>query len=123
MTERTHACPMNMAAASKSSAAYLVLLLASLAVPGFHYSLTNRSVEHTRMGTGLLPAHTLLLRWLGELSCTLPVVAVVFCFLSFRCEWFRRASTLFGVAALQLGFITAYAVYCAYLLSHMLLGR
>lgn len=123
MSERFGICPMNMAARSRSSAAYLALFLASLAIPGLHYLLTSRAIENTRMGTGFLPAHTLLLRWLGELSCTLPVVAIVFFLLSFRREWFSRASTLFGVAALQLGFITLYAVYCAFLLSHMLLGR
>ena len=112
-----------MAARSKSSAAYLVLFLASLAIPGLHSLLTGRAIEHTRMGTGFLPAHTLLLRWLGELSCLLPVVAIVFFALSFRCEWFSRASTMFGLAAAQLGFTTVYAFYCAFLLSHMLLGR
>jgi hypothetical protein len=114
---------MNMAARSKSSAAYLVLFLASLAIPGLHSQLTGRAIEHTRMGTGFLPAHTLLLRWLGELSCVLPVVAIVFFALSFRCEWFSRASTMFGLAAAQLAFITVYAFYCAFLLSHVLLGR
>jgi len=114
---------MNMAASLKSSAGYVALLLASLAVPGLHYVLTDRAIEHTRMGTGFLPAHTLFLRWLGELSCLLPVMASVFFSLSFRREWFSRASTLFGVAALQLGFITFYAIYCAFLLSQMFLGR
>lgn len=99
------------------------MLLASLAIPGLHYLLTNQAIEHTRLGTGFLPAHTLLLRWLGELSCTLPVVAIVFFALSFRREWFSRASTLFGLAAVQLGFITVYAVYCGFLLSHLFLGR
>ena len=114
---------MNMAAKSKSSVAYLALFLASLAIPSLHYLLTARAIEHTCMGTGFLPAHTLLLRWLGELSCMLPVVAFLFFALSFRREWFSRASTLFGLAASQLGFITVYAVYCAFLLSHMFLER
>jgi len=114
---------MNMAARSKSSAAYLVLFLASLAIPGLHSLLTDRAIEHTRMDTGLLPAHTLLLCWLGEVSCMLPVVAIMFFALSFRREWFSRASTLFGLAASQLGFVTVYAVYCAFLLSHLFLGR
>jgi hypothetical protein len=114
---------MNMATRPKSSAAYLVLFVASLAVPGLHSLLTDRAIEHTRMGTGLLPAHTLLLRWLGQLSCILPVVAIVFFALSFRREWFNRAPAIFGLAAAQLGFVTVYAVYCAFLLSHMFLGR
>jgi hypothetical protein len=114
---------MHMTARSKSSAAYLVLFLASLPIPGLHSLLANRAIEHTRMGTGLLPAHTLLLRWFGELSYMLPVVAIVFFTLSFRREWFSRTSTMFGLATTQLGFVTVYAVYCAFLLSRVLLGR
>jgi hypothetical protein len=114
---------MNMAASLKSSCAYMVLLLVSVAIPSLHFFLTDQAIEHTRMGAGLLPAHTLLLRWLGELSCILPILIIVCLLMSFRREWFTRASTLFGVAALQLGFITVYAVYCAFLLSHMFLGR
>ncbi len=85
---------MNMAASLKSSCAYMVLLLVSVAIPSLHFFLTDQAIEHTRMGAGLLPAHTLLLRWLGELSCILPILIIVCLLMSFRREWFTRASTL-----------------------------
>ncbi len=106
----------------KPSVAYLGLLVTSLTVPGLHYLLADRAIEHTRTITGFLPAHTLFLRWFGELSCALPILAIAFFILSLRRERFARASTLFAVAAVQLGFITLYTFYCAFLLSQMLLG-
>jgi xanthine/uracil permease len=106
----------------RPSVTYFVLLLSSLAVPGLHYFVADRAVEHTRLGAGLLPATTLFWRELGEMSCLLPVLAIVFFVLSFRREWFSRVSTLLGLAVGQLLFITFYAVYCALLLSHVLLG-
>lgn len=114
---------MSMAASSKTSAGYLMLLLPSLVVPGLHYLIAARAIEHTRSSIGLLPGYTLFLRWLGELSCVLPMSAVVFFALSFRREWFNRPSTLFGLAAAHLGFITFYASYCTFLLSRLFLER
>ncbi len=114
---------MNMTASSKASASYLALLVSALAIPGLHYAIIDRAIEQTRLSTGFLPATTLLLQWLGELSCLLPPLVVVFVLLSFRREFFSRASTVFGLAAAQIGFMTVYAVYCAFLLSHLLLER
>src|ERR1043166_8574297 len=103
---------MNMSASSKPPAGYLVLLLPSLLIPGLHSLLTARAIEHTRLFTGFLPGHTLLLRWLGEVSYLLPLAAAAFFVLSFHRVWFNRASTLFGFAAVQVGFVTFYAIYC-----------
>jgi len=102
---------------------YFVLLLSALGVPILHLYLADRAIEHTRMSTGFLPAHFLFLRWFGELSWLFPV-AVIACFLlSLRHDQFTRATTILGLAALQLMFLTVYAAYCAFMLSHLLLER
>ena len=100
---------------------YLVLLLSSLGVPVLHYYLADKAIEHTRMATGLLPAHMLFWRWFEKFSWALPVVAIAFLLLSLRYNQFTRMTTLFALATVQLVFITLYGVYCAFLLSHLLL--
>jgi len=102
---------------------YLVLLLSSLSVPILHHYLADRAIEHTRMGTGLLPAQFLVWRWFGTLAWVFPAVIITFFLISLRHEQFTRPTTLFGLATVQLMFLTLYGVYCAFLLSHLLLER
>ena len=100
---------------------YLALLLSSLGVPALHHYIADTAIEHTRMGTGFLPAHFLFWRWFGELAWVFPAAVIAFLLLSLRHEQFTRATTLFALAIAQLMFLTLYGVYCAFLLSHFLL--
>jgi hypothetical protein len=102
---------------------YLVLLLSSLGIPAIHYHLADRAIEHTRMGTGFLPAQFLFWRWAGQLAWIFPVVIIVFFVFSLRREPLAQTSTLLFLATVQLVFVTLYGVYCAFLLSHLLLAQ
>jgi hypothetical protein len=103
--------------------AYLLLLLISFGVPVLHHNLADRAIEHSRMGTGFLASHILFWRWAGQIAWIFPIAIAASFVLSLRHERFTRTATLFGVATVQLIFITVYGVYCAFLLSHLLLGR
>ena len=102
---------------------YLVLLLSSLVVPALHICLTDRAIEHSRMSTGFLPAQFLLWRWLGQLAWLFPVAVLVAFALSLRQQQSTRASPPWGLFAAQFLFTTFYGVYCAFLLSHLLLEQ
>jgi hypothetical protein len=101
---------------------YLWLLLCSLGVPFLHLFLADGVIEQTRMGMGFLPAHFWFGRCLGELALLFPLVIIACFLISLRYEPFTRATTLFGLATVQLAFITVYGVYSAVLLSHLLLN-
>jgi hypothetical protein len=75
------------------------------------------------MSTGFIPADFLFWRWWGHLAWVFPVVLIACFLISLRHEQFARATTLFGLATVQLAFITLYGVYCGFLLSHWLLER
>jgi len=97
-------------------AAYLSLLLLSLAIPLLHERFTDRAIESQRPAEMLLPSHLLLLRWLGQISFLAPV-GVFGCFAtSFWREEFSRFTTICVIAICQCSFATLYAVYAAFLL-------
>jgi hypothetical protein len=75
------------------------------------------------MGTGFLPAQFLLWRGLGQVAWMFPVAVVVAFVLSLRQQHPTRIGPPFWLFAAQLVFATFYAVYCAFLLSHVLLDR
>jgi hypothetical protein len=75
------------------------------------------------MGTGFLPAQFLLWRWLGQLAWMFPVAVVAAFVLSLRQQQSTRVGPPIWLFATQLVFATLYGVYCAFLLSHVLLDR
>lgn len=106
-------------------AAYLGLLLLALPVPILHHYLTDRAIEGMRpviqLADGsysslLLPAHILLLRWLGELSQWMVVGVFGALILSFWPTWLARPAGVCAVAFSQCAFTTLYAFYAALLL-------
>ncbi len=100
-----------------------MLLLASLSIPVLHHCLTNEAIEHTRGFTGFLPAEFLFLRWFGQISWALPFFhSLCFVFSLFH-EEFTRAKMLFGLAAMQLLFMTFYGTYSAFILSLVIKAR
>ncbi|MFN7139892.1 MAG: hypothetical protein ACK4UN_11195 [Limisphaerales bacterium] len=107
----------------KAGASYLLLLVSSLGIPLLHGYLAAGAIERTRMATEFLPAHFLFWRWLGELAWFNPVIVAAFYLFSLGHEQLGRAPTLFGLATMQLIFATFYGLYCAFLLSHLLLDR
>jgi hypothetical protein len=105
--------------------AYLALLVLSLGVPLLHHYQTDRAIEAMRpamkMDDGsyvamLMPAHILLLRWLGQLSSLVSVGVFVAFLLSFWREAFARAAALLCIAICQCAFTTIYALYSTLLL-------
>jgi hypothetical protein len=106
--------------------AYLALLIFSLPVPLLHQHLTDRAIEGMRPGFKLangsfypmlMPAHILLLRWLGQLSWFVVGMVLLFFVLSFWREAFARITTICVVAIVQCAFTTLYAFYAAFLLA------
>jgi hypothetical protein len=105
--------------------AYLALLVFSLGVPLLHYCHTDRVIESMRpaiqMEDGsfspmLMPAHILLLRWLGQLSSFVPIGICIAFVLSFWRESFGRFSVICFIAICQCAFTTIYALYSSLLL-------
>jgi len=105
--------------------AYLALFTLALPVPLLHQFRTDRAIESMRpaieLADGtyspmLMPAHILLLRWLGQLSFTVPVVVLVMFALSFWREVFARFTTISALAICQCAFSTLYAAYATLLL-------
>jgi len=109
----------------KSSAAfgYSLLFLSSLGIPVLHHYLADSAIEHTRMSTGFLPAQFLILRWFGQVAWIYPFVIIVLFVLSLRRPQLALTSTLFLLATAQMVFVMLYGIYCAFLLSHLLLAR
>ena len=64
----------------------------------------------------LLPAHILLLRWLGQFSQVVPGVVFVLFVLSFWQERMARVGVVCSVAICQCAFTTLYALYATGLL-------
>lgn len=105
--------------------AYLALLALALPVPLLHHYQTERAIEATRpaikledgsYSPALLPAHILLLRWLGQLSQAVPLGVAVAFLLSFWREIFARPAALCIIAVCQCAFTTVYALYSTLLL-------
>ena len=104
--------------------AYLALLALALPVPLLHQYRTDRAIEAMRpviqhtdgsYSSMLMPVHILGLRWLGQLSCTVPVVVLILFALSFWREEFTRFGTIFVLAVCQCAFTTSYALYATLL--------
>jgi hypothetical protein len=107
-------------------AAYIFLAALSLPIPLVHYYRTDKIIERSRIvatlrdGTlspGLLPATTLLLRCLGNMSWWMAVLVLLFFALSFRRENYMRFTTICALAIGQCAFATIYAVYAAIVLA------
>jgi hypothetical protein len=105
--------------------AYLALLILALPVPLLHHYRTDRANENMRPSIRnadgsysrmLMPVHILLLRWLGQLSWTVPVVVLVALALSFRREEFTRFTVICALAICQCALATLYASYATLLL-------
>lgn len=112
--------------------AYLALLTLSLGIPLLHHYQTDRAIEAMRPAmkmedgsyvTMLMPAHILLLRWLGQLSSLVPVGVFVAFLLSFWREAFARPAALLCIAICQCVFTTVYALYSTLLLGSQWLHR
>jgi hypothetical protein len=71
----------------------------------------------------LMPAHILLLRWLGQLSQVIPFAILTMFALSFWREVFARSPVLCAVAICQCAFTTLYASYATLLLGSEWLHR
>ncbi len=100
--------------------AYLALLMLSLGVPLLHHYQTDKAIEAMRPAIKLedgsyspmlMPAHILLLRWLGRLSSLVSVGVFVAFALSFWRESFARPAALCIIAVCQCAFTTLYALY------------
>jgi len=112
--------------------AYLALLVLSLGIPVLHHYQTDRAIEFMRPAmkmddgsyvTMLMPAHILLLRWLGQLSSLVPAGVVIAFLLSFWRETFARPAALLCIAICQCVFTTIYALYSTLLLGGFWLHR
>jgi hypothetical protein len=105
--------------------AYLGLLALSLPVPLLHHYQTDRVIETMRpffkdtdgrWVPMLMPAHILMLRWLGQLSWGVPWFVAALLAFSFKREVLARFSTLCAVAICECAFTTLYAFYSTLLL-------
>ena len=90
---------------------YVMMFLASLAIPAVHLLVVSSALERTRYSWGLMPGHVLMLKWFGQLCACGPVIVAVLFALSWRKPILNTAEVLSRVAV---GFYVVAAFYGAW---------
>jgi hypothetical protein len=95
---------------------YVMMLLASLAIPLVHFLVMQPALERTRYPWGLMPGHFLMLKWFGQLAAWGPVVLGLLLVLSWRKEAVRSPAFLCRVAVAFYVLAAFYGAFCALVL-------